>query len=631
MIKVPATPAGIPAIRQLIAEGINVNVTLLFAREAYEQVAEAYIAGLEAYAAGGGDPARVASVASFFISRIDSLVDTLVGERLQASSDAREQALLKGLLGRVAIANARLTYQRFKELHAEPRWRSLAGRGARPQRLLWASTSTKNPNYRDVVYVEELIGRDTVNTIPPATFDAFRQHGRLRPSLEEQLEEAHDTMQMLARAGISMTAVTDRLLDEGVKLFADAFAKLLASTQKRCQAPREVINRLAWTLPGDLDAAVRASLGEWAASGKVRRLWAGDAALWTGRDEASWLGWLGITDDQITLIDHLRRVAEDVRTGGFTHVLLLGMGGSSLAPEVLAKTFGRIFGYPELHVLDSTDPAQVRAVEGKVDLARTLFIVSSKSGSTLEPNIFKQYFFERTKQVVGADRVGSRFIAITDPGSRMQQVAEADRFRHIFFGLPSIGGRYSALSDFGMVPAAAMGLDVSRFLGQADEMAKACASCVPVDENPGVVLGTIMGVLAGRGRDKVTLVASPGIRRPGRLARAAPGRVHRQGRQRPHPRRPRAGGRADRVRKRPPLRLLAPHLGTGSGPGVGRGRPRARRSAGGADPHRRSLYPRGGVLPLGAGHGGGRGHPRYQPLQPARRRGEQDRHSQAHR
>jgi transaldolase/glucose-6-phosphate isomerase len=272
-----------------------------------------------------------------------------------------------------------------------------------------------------------------------------------------------------------------------------------------------VIRPQTWTLPADLEATVRVTLAAWAAGGTVRRLWARDATLWSGADEASWLGWLGIAEEQLGRLEHLRRVAEDAQTGGFTHVLLLGMGGSSLCPEVLKETFGRIEGYPEVHVLDSTDPAQVRAFEHKVDLARTLFIVSSKSGSTLEPIIFKQYFFGRVAQALGAGRAGSRFIAITDPGSKMQQVAEADGFRHIFFGLPSIGGRYSALSDFGMVPAAVMGLDVARFLGEADEMANACAARVPVEENPGAVLGIILGVLAKHGRDKVTLIASPGI------------------------------------------------------------------------------------------------------------------------
>ncbi len=271
------------------------------------------------------------------------------------------------------------------------------------------------------------------------------------------------------------------------------------------------MDRQTRTLPADLEKQVRRTLEEWTAAGKVRRLWARDATLWTGADEADWLGWLGIVEDQLGRIDHLRRLAEDVRREGFTRAVLLGMGGSSLGPEVLKETFGRVDGFPELFVLDSTDPAQIRALERKVDLAKTLFIVASKSGSTLEPNIFKQYFFERVRQIVGAERAGSRFVAITDPGSRLQQVAEADRFRQVFFGVPSIGGRYSALSDFGMVPAAVMGLDVARLLGRAKEMADACGGNVPAEKNPGAVLGVVLGVLATLGRDKVTLVVSPAI------------------------------------------------------------------------------------------------------------------------
>ena len=264
-------------------------------------------------------------------------------------------------------------------------------------------------------------------------------------------------------------------------------------------------------LPADLTAAVSATLDEWARGEKVKRLWAGDATLWTGADEASWLGWLGVAGDQLARANELRDLSEQVRALDFVHALVLGMGGSSLCPEVLKATFGRIAGYPELFVLDSTDPGQVRAVERKIDVARTLFIVSSKSGSTLEPNIFKQYFFERAKQIVGADRAGGRFITITDPGSRMQEVATADGFYRVVFGLPSIGGRYSALSSFGMVPAAVMGLDVAGFLAHADAMAGRCGASVPVAENPGALLGILLGVLARRGRDKVTLVASPGI------------------------------------------------------------------------------------------------------------------------
>ncbi|MBD0316519.1 MAG: bifunctional transaldolase/phosoglucose isomerase [Nitrospiraceae bacterium] len=512
MIKVPATEEGIPAVQQLISEGINVNVTLLFSQETYERVAEAYLAGLEKFAVSKGDLSRVASVASFFISRIDSAIDGLIATRLKTESNAGEQALFRSLIGKVAIANAKLTYQRYRELFNSQRWQALAGRGAQTQRVLWASTGTKDPNYRDVLYVEELIGPDTVNTIPPATFQAFRDHGRPRSTLTEDMDGAFDTMASLAKAGISMKDVTDKLLAQGVQLFADAFDKLLKAVDRQGkQSGAGKINRQTYKLPEPLTAAVKASLDDWQTHAKVRKLWARDASLWTGADEGQWLGWLGITHDQLAHIERLKTISDEVKTAGLTHALLLGMGGSSLGPEVMKMTFGKIAGYPELHVLDSTDPAQVKTFERTVDLAKTLFIVSSKSGGTLEPNIFKQYFFERVKQVVGDKEAGNRFIAITDPGSKMQKVAESDGFRRIFFGLPSIGGRYSVLSDFGLVPAAIMGVDVSKLLDRTEEMVHACAPSVPVEENPGVVLGLILGAAHNQGRNKLTLITSPGI------------------------------------------------------------------------------------------------------------------------
>jgi transaldolase/glucose-6-phosphate isomerase len=419
---------------------------------------------------------------------------------------------LSGLLGKVAIANAKLAYHRFTELYAGEAWQALASKGAQPQRLLWASTSTKNPNYKDVIYVEELIGPSTVNTIPPATFNAFREHGRLRASLTEDVENAADTMESLERAGISMKKVTDTLLEDGLRQFADAFAKLLEVTGSRKTAGSTAkINSISYVLPAKLSAAVDKALTDWEKNGKVRRLWRADASLWTGADENHWLGWLGVTDDQVAHSEHLTSLAADVKKAGFKHALLLGMGGSSLCPEVLRLTFGKIEGFPELHVLDSTDPAQIKAIEAKIDLKNTLFIVSSKSGGTLEPNIYKQYFFARVKEAVGEKEAGNRFITVTDPGSKMQHVAENDKFRHIFFGLPSIGGRYSALSNFGMVPAAVMGIDVLKFLNRTEEMVHACGATVPAPENPGVVLGAILGTLANEGRDKVTIISSPGI------------------------------------------------------------------------------------------------------------------------
>jgi transaldolase/glucose-6-phosphate isomerase len=512
MIKVPGTTQGIPAFQQLISEGININVTLLFSQKVYEKVADAYIAGVEQLAKNGDDVSKIASVASFFISRIDSSIDKIVGERLKAEKDPAKQEALKSILGKVAVANGKETYQKYLSIFGTDRWKKLAAKGAQTQRVLWASTSTKNPAYSDVLYVEDLIGQDTVNTIPPATLDGFRDHGKPRATLTENVEDAHKTMQTVAKLGISMDEVTDKLTDDGVKLFADAFDKLLEAVEKNSKSDASPkVSRQQYALPDTLAGAVKTAINDWRANGKVRRLWQHDASLWTDTDEAQWLGWLGVTEEQIASEKIFRDLAAEAKSSGCTSILLLGMGGSSLCPEVLRMTYGKVAGFPELYVLDSTDPAQIRTFENKIDLAKTLFVVSSKSGTTLEPNIFKQYFYQRVKDTIGADKAGSRFIAVTDPGSKMEKVAQGDHFLHIFHGLPSIGGRYSALSNFGMVPASLMGVDTPKFLNRTEEMVKACAASVPVEENPGVVLGTILGTAATSGRDKVTIIASPGI------------------------------------------------------------------------------------------------------------------------
>ena len=415
-------------------------------------------------------------------------------------------------MGKVAIANARLTYQLYKKFTRAPSGTSWPSREAQTQRVLWASTSTKDPSYSDVLYVEELIGPDTVNTIPPATLDAFRDHGKPRASLESGLDAAQAMMDTLKAVGISMKQVTDDLVTQAVKLFAEPFDKLLNSVDAKCKlVSTNEVDPQTYSVSAEMQSQVQAAVEDWKMAGKVRRLWGRDASLWSGTDEGSWLGWLGITEDQLAHRERFTGLAADIKSGRISHALLLGMGGSSLCPEVLKMTFGKTEGFPEMFVLDSTDPAQVKAIQNKVDIGNTIFIVSSKSGTTLEPNIFKQYFFELVKQKVGAEKAGRRFIAVTDPGSKFEQVAEGDHFRHIFHGVPSIGGRYSALSDFGMVPAAVMGMDAPRFLDRADVMAIACSSCLPVDKNPGVLLGLILGVAARNGRDKITLIASPPI------------------------------------------------------------------------------------------------------------------------
>ncbi len=508
MVKVPATPAGIPAIRYLIGRGLNINITLLFAVSVYEQVVEAYISGLEDLNRSGGDLSKISSVASIFVSRIDVATD----KRLDRLGDKK---LADRLRGKTGIANAKIAYARYKALFSGPRWQRLTEAGAQTQRLLWASTSTKSPAYRDTMYVEALIGRDTVDTIPPATMDAFRDHGQVIPhAIEQDITVARAVLAELEEHGVSLKEVTDDLVKEGVQQFADAFDKLFGTIAKRRRMLLEGERAYLEIAPGssEMKGAVDAEMEVWRDDGRIRRLWAGDKSLWAGIDEDKWVGWLHIVEQELADLDRLRGLAEQVNQGGFTDVVLLGMGGSSLGPEVLGKTFGQRAGWPRFHMLDSTDPAQIRTIEQAIDLGKTLFIASSKSGSTLEPNIFTDYFFDRVGAERGKDKAGEHFIAVTDPGSPLERRANQLHFAGVFHGAPSIGGRYSVLSKFGLVPAATIGLDVKRLLETTRTMQRSCGPDVPPSENPGVQLGVAMGVAATRfGRDKVTIIASPGI------------------------------------------------------------------------------------------------------------------------
>jgi transaldolase/glucose-6-phosphate isomerase len=357
-----------------------------------------------------------------------------------------------------------------------------------------------------------LIGPDTVNTMPIKTMDAFRDHGKPVPTIEKDVNEAEKALAAIASAGISLDAVTDALVADGVRLFADSFDQLLgAVARRRIQVLGSRFNSQKLALGEALTKDCTAASEDWRVAGNIRRLWGKDAKLWTGADEAQWLGWLDVVDAGFAELEGLKKFAQDVRQSEFRNIVLLGMGGSSLGPEVLARTFARPQGFPLLHVLDSTDPQQIRAIDRSIDLARTLFIVSSKSGSTIEPNILKDYFFARVAAAVGHAQTGQHFVAITDPRSSLQKTAQQDGFRHTFFGIPSIGGRYSVLSNFGLVPAAAAGFDVELFLRSAHLMVRSCAADVPPSENPGVALGLALGAAARKGRDKVTIVASPGI------------------------------------------------------------------------------------------------------------------------
>jgi transaldolase/glucose-6-phosphate isomerase len=510
MVKVPATPEGLPAIQHLIGKGISINITLLFSQKVYVQVAQAYLAGLEKYVKGGGDPSHVASVASFFVSRIDSAVDKELDEKIAKANDPTEKERLSALKGKVAIANAKLAYQEYKQLFSGARWDKLAAKGAKPQRLLWASTGTKNKDYSDVLYVEELIGPNTVNTVPPATLDAFRDHGTPRDSLEENVADAKRVLAELEKSGISLDAITAELVKDGVKLFADAADKLYgAVAQKRGTVLGHGIDRQKLAVGAKLGDAIKKATEDWRASAKIRRLWQHDKSIWTGTDEHKWLGWL--TSPAAADIADYEDFAHRVKGQNFADVVVLGMGGSSLGPEVLAQTFAQSPGFPKLHVLDSTDPAQVRSMQASVNIANTLFIVSSKSGGTTEPNVMKDYFLARVSEAIGADKAGHRFIAVTDPGSSLEKVATKQGFARIFHGDPSIGGRYSVLSPFGLVPAAAAGIDVRTLIQHTLAMVRSCGPDVPPHENPGVQLGLAMGLAGLEGRDKVTILSSKKI------------------------------------------------------------------------------------------------------------------------
>jgi transaldolase/glucose-6-phosphate isomerase len=493
MVKIPATPAGIPAIEAAISEGININVTLLFAVDAYEAVHRAYLSGLEKFVQNGGDPSRIASVASFFVSRIDTLVDKMLDDR-QNTNFPR---------GKVAIANAKLAYRSYEQTIASERWKKLAEKGAKTQRLLWASTGTKNPKYRDVLYVEELIGPDTVNTVPEATYNAFKDHGKVGPTLLQGVEEAAETMKALAAADISMKAVTDRLLADGVVLFADAFDRLLSVVEKR---RRELLGAELSLMSGA--NASEARLEKMRTEAFTRRFWNKDATLWSSRPEdqkaiSGFMGWLGAVDN-VLADSSIETLVRGLPKGEIDHVVLMGMGGSSLAPEVFARTFGRQQGWPEMLVLDSTVPAQVSTIERKVKMDRTLFVVASKSGSTIEPLVFDKYFFDKSKQ-------GARFVAITDPNSKLERESRARDFRAIIHGDPEVGGRYSSLSPFGMTAAALLGVDVKKLLERAKLMVQSTGPEVPPADNPGVRLGAYLGELALAGRDKLTLVSSKSL------------------------------------------------------------------------------------------------------------------------
>jgi len=514
LIKVPATQEGVPAIRQLIAEGINVNVTLLFGLPRYEAVAEAFLSGLEDRVAAGKPVERLASVASFFLSRIDVLIDPLLEGQMNNADPALARSA-KQAHGQVAIACAKKAYQIYKSLFGSERFEALRNRGATPQRLLWASTSTKNPAYSDVKYVEALIGPETVNTIPMETLDAYRDHGRPALTLEEGLPEAERILASLPTLGVDLNKLTQQLEDEGLQKFIQPFEKLMESIQAKEDFSRGLDSQMVALC--DYQPSVTRQLQRMQDEHFARRFWQKDPTLWKPQDKTdpnvqasirNGMGWLHVAEIMHANLPSLQQFVAEVRAEGFTDVVHMGMGGSSLAPWVFQHSFPPSDGFLKLHVLDTTDPESIQRLEQRIPLDRTLFIVASKSGTTAEPVAFNDYFYAQVKTIKG-EQAGQQFIAITDPDTALVDVAKARGFRKIFLNFKDIGGRYSALSYFGMVPAALMGIDVAELLSRAEQLRHACEACVPVTENPALVLGACLGILARQGRDKVTFLVEP--------------------------------------------------------------------------------------------------------------------------
>jgi transaldolase/glucose-6-phosphate isomerase len=507
-VKVPATVQGLPAIQQLTSEGINVNITLLFGLPRYREVAEAYIKGLEARKAQGKPLNRVTSVASFFLSRIDVLVDAAIEKVMEAGN--RKEEMVQALYGQVAVASAKVAYQMYKEIFSTERFRTLADLGARPQRLLWASTGTKDPAYSDVKYVEPLIGPHTVNTLPVETLDAYRDHGHPELRLEEDVEKSYKVLNDLPKMGIDLHKVTQQLEEEGIQKFIKPYNSLMGKLKEKCLAAlKEPVDRQKLDL-GKYQASVQDRIISLEQEHFNARLWRKDPSLWKADSEAQQLianrlGWLHLAEKIEGNLRSLSDFLTEVQTAGFAHVVHMGMGGSAMTPLVFQRTFAPSKKGLPLTVLDTTDPATILAIETSVPIAQTFFIEASKSGTTAESRAFGEYFYAKVKALKG-DRAGENFAVITDPDTSLIRLGQERVYRRLFANFPDVGGRFSALSYFGLVSATLMGIDVAELLLRALRMVHACASCLPAREASGLVLGALMGELAKQGRNKVTFL-----------------------------------------------------------------------------------------------------------------------------
>lgn len=499
MIKIPGTPEGIPAIEESIFAGINVNVTLIFSIEMYEKAAHAYIRGLERRIKAGLPVDRISSANSVFVSRIDTAVDKMLQSRID-----KGETNLEPLLGKIGVAGLKLTYQKYREIFHGQAFAKCRAAGATVQRPLWASTSTKNPKYFDLMYVESVVGPETINTMPENTLSALLDHGNVvADTVYQGVDDAKATFRALQDANISMYDVTKQLQVDGVKLFSDSYAALLGAIVYKQKQLASGAERVAMSL-GAAQTHYNAGLETLASSDFLK-------SLWSQKSKAGVLGWLDVPQRSLESVAEWLGCAHEF-AAAFDHAVVCGMGGSSLAPDVLAATFGRMKRFPELHVLDSTDPSQIEELESKIDIGRTLFIISSKSGTTTEPNAFYAYFHAKVSKALGSAAAGNSFVAITDPGTPLLDEARKCHFRSCFPGDPDIGGRYSALSPFGMVPAAIAGYDVNLLLDRGLGAMHANDKNIDVTRVPGVRLGAAFGAMALAGRDKLTIVTHPAVR-----------------------------------------------------------------------------------------------------------------------
>jgi transaldolase/glucose-6-phosphate isomerase len=513
LIKIPGTREGIPAIEQMLYEGVNINITLLFSMARYEEIAHAYIRSIDRRVREGKSVNTIISVASIFISRIDVLVDQLIGQRLKPLEDNKATHPPELMFGRAGVATARLSYQCFKKIFSGEEWKRLENKGAHVQRPLWASTSNKDFLYSDLRYVEPMIGTNTINTLPDETILAFAEHGKIKKdSIEDEVEQAKELFREFTKLDIDIDSAMRQLEIEGIRKFMEAYNKLIGNiADKRQKVLAEGTSSQQWNC-GKLETEIRAVCTSMDEKQTGRLLFAESPFLWKSdpkqiKEISKCLDWLTLPERSV---ENMLAFALNLKEEGYTHAVLLGMGGSSLCSEVARETFGTAKGYLQLLVLDNTDPEAIREVENKINITKTIFIVASKSGNTKETLSFFRYFYHQLNKK-GNSEAGTHFIAITDPETPLVKIAEQYKFRKTFLNPPNLGGRYSVLSDFGLVPMALIGADIKSMLSSARQMENSCNG-IPAASNPGISLGVVLGICQRHGRDKVTFVLSSSLR-----------------------------------------------------------------------------------------------------------------------